>query len=203
MTTTTRSPIPERARGAKFHSADRTRRRTGGFTLVEIMIGAALSSFILAGVLSTFLFMGRSGTNVQNYSEMEAQARKSLEIFAEDVRQASAITWASSTTFTIVVNSANIDYAYDSATAGFYRRAGGVTRKLISGITPGSFTFRAFNVAGSELPLATAADLTAASSSTKQLQISLECQRRNTTVVAATNTVLSARFILRNKVVTA
>ena len=49
----------------------------------------------------------------------------------------------------------------------------------------------------------TVAERSTASSSTKQLQISLEASRSNTTVVAATNTVLSARFILRNKIVTA
>ena len=44
------------------------------------MIGAALSSFILAGVLSTFLFLGRSGANIQNYNDMESQARSALEL---------------------------------------------------------------------------------------------------------------------------
>ena len=48
-----------------------------------------------------------------------------------------------------------------------------------------------------------AAELAAAGTNTKQLQISLQASRTNQTVVAATNTVLSARFILRNKIVTA
>jgi prepilin-type N-terminal cleavage/methylation domain-containing protein len=173
--------------------------RRRGFTLVEVMIGAALSTFILAGVLSTFLFLGRSGANMQNYSDMETQARRGLEMFAEDVRQASAITWNSATSATIVVNSASITYAYDSGTRRFNRNGA----PLITGVTPGSFAFSAFNVAGAEMPLSTAAERTAASSSTKQLQITLEATRTNTTVVAATNTVLSARFILRNKIVTA
>ena len=167
------------------------------------MIGAALSSFILAGVLSTFLFLGRSGVNVQNYTEMEAQAREALEIFAQDVRQASAITWNTDASITLVVNSVNIQYVYDSTAATFTRTSPTSNHLLITGITAGTFAFKAFNVAGTELPLATSANLTTASSSTKQLQISLECSRRNVTVVAATNTVLSARFILRNKVVTA
>ena len=71
------------------------------------------------------------------------------------------------------------------------------------GITPGTFTFKSFNVVGTPLPLTTAAELLAAGSSTKQLQISLEAARTTQTVASATNTVLSARFILRNKVVTA
>jgi Tfp pilus assembly protein PilW len=187
----------------------------GGFTIVEMMVGASLGAFIMAGVLSTFLFLGRSGANVQNYSDMESQARKALETFAEDVRQANAIVWNSEVSVTLTVNAANVVYEYVSAAAatsarpsGFYRTAAGSDRRLISGIKLNSdgtttFTFRAFNIAGTELGVSTAALRTAAGSSTKQLQISLECQRTNTTVVAVTNTVLSARFILRNKIVTA
>lgn len=176
-------------------------RRPGrrGFTLVEVMISAALSTFILAGVLSTFLFLGRSGANLRNYSDMESQARRGLELFAEDVRQASAISWDSETQCTLTVNAASIVYAYNSGTNNFTRN--GVA--IITGITPGTFAFSAFNIAGTKMELDTAAKRTTASSSTKQLQITLEATRTNTTVVDATNTVLSARFILRNKIVTA
>lgn len=197
MTTSTPSPT---------RNAGRARR---AFTLVEVMIGATLASFVLAAVLSTFLFMGRSGTNLRNYSDMEAQARKSLETFAEDIRQSSSITWSSATDFTVVVPqnvgpAKTVRYFYTSAEGTFKRIFdGGAATTLISGITSGTFAFKAYNVAGSEMPLATAANLTAANSSTKQLQISLEAQRQNTTVTAATNLVLSARFILRNKIVTA
>ena len=60
----------------------RNRQRRAGrraFTLVEVMISATLAAFILAGTLSTFLFLGRSGANIRNYSDMESQARKGLE----------------------------------------------------------------------------------------------------------------------------
>jgi len=166
------------------------------------MIGASLASFILAGVLSTFLFMGRSGTNVQNYNDMEAQARKALEYFAEDTRQASGVTWGSdSNTVTLTVSGASIIYYYDPTTRIFYRRDSAGTRSLVSGIT--SFAFSAYNISGNGVALSTAAERTAANGTTKQLQISLEAARSNMTVVAATNTVLSARFVLRNKKVTA
>lgn len=187
MTTITLSPIRRRKPGRR------------GFTLVEVMISAALSTFILAGVLSTFLFLTRSGANLRNYADMESQARRGLELFAEDVRQASAITWNSQVQCTLTVNSASIVYAYDSGARTFTRN--GAT--IITGITPDTFAFSAFNVAGTELELDTATKRTTASSSTKQLQITLEAMRTNTTVVDATNTVLSARFILRNKIVTA
>ncbi|HVZ66147.1 MAG TPA: hypothetical protein VG936_16385 [Lacunisphaera sp.] len=194
MITTTQSPI---------RRPDRQSAGSRGFTLVEIMIGAGLAAFLLAAVLSTFLFMGRSGANLRNYSDMEAQARTALELFAEDSRQASSITWNSNSSVTLSVIGVSVTYAYDSSAGTFSRTASGSTRKLITGITSGTFTFTAYNVNGTSLSLASASDCTASSASTKQIQISLQASRTNTTVVAATNTVLSARFILRNKVVTA
>jgi len=135
MTTITLLPIRKPAR-----------RR--GFTLVEIMIGASLSTFILAGVLSTFLFLGRSGANMQNYTDMETQARRGLEIFAEDVRQASSITWNTAHSATIVVNSARVTYAYDRSPRIFSRNGSA----LITAFTAGLFHLSAFNVPGPAMP---------------------------------------------------
>jgi len=166
------------------------------------MIAAAISSFLLAGVMSTFLFLGRSGANIQNYNDMEAESRKALEIFAEDTRQASAIAWNSNTNVTLTVNSVSVSYYYDSANKIFYRRVGtGTPLSLVSNVT--TFQYSAYSITGSNLPLSSATELTTATKSTKQLQVSLEAVRNTRTVSTASNTVLSARFILRNKRVTA
>lgn len=182
-------------------------KRRGGFTLVELMIGASLGAFILAAVLSTFLFMGRSGANVQNYNDMETQARTALEIFAQDTRQASGIVWTDANTVVLTVATLRVTYQYNPTAQRFARQEVVIatnvvnsTRVLITGIT--SFAFSAYNITGSSVPISTAAERTAANGTTKQLQISLEAARNSTTVVAATNTVLSARFVLRNKRVT-
>lgn len=191
MTTTTPSPTRNRAA---------SRRR--GFTLVEVMIAAALSTFVLTAIMTTFLFMGRSGVNLQNYSDMEAQGRRALERFAEDVRQASAISYTTASHITLTVNGAAVQYKYDSTTQIFSRISGTTTTNLITKIVVGSFAFKAYNVLGTELALVTAANLTAAGTNTKQLQISLQASRTDKTVAQATNLVLSARYILRNKIVT-
>jgi Tfp pilus assembly protein PilW len=200
MTITTRSPIQPRNR-AKGRRA---------FTLVEVMIGASLGSFILAAVLSSFLFLGRSGANLINYTEMETQARKALEYFAEDTRQASAVTWTSSTAVTMIVNSQSIYYTYSSGT--FTRRVeepvGTVisTMTLLTGVqepTTANPFFRAYNINGTQITdFSTATARTTANNTTKQIQISLSASRSNTTVTTATNIVLSARYVLRNKRIT-
>jgi Tfp pilus assembly protein PilW len=181
-------------------SSFRKASRRTAFTLVEMMVGATLSGFILAGVLSTFLFMGRTGANIRNYSDMESQARRALEQFAQDVRQASAVSWTSSSTIALTVNSASVTYAYSSGS--FTRSTAAGTTTLLNGIK--TFSFKAYSITGAEITgIGTSTSLASANLNTKQLQISLEAARTTTTVATATNTVLSARFILRNKRVTA
>lgn len=166
------------------------------------MIGATLSSFILAGVLTTFLFLGRSGANLSNYNDMEAQARKALELFAEDTRQASAVSWASSTAVTLNVNSILTTYTYDSGAGTFNRTRSGTATTLLTGIT--QFNFLAYTITGAAITdFSTASARTTANNLTKQVQISLSAARTSATVAAATNLVLSARYVLRNKRVTA
>jgi len=168
--------------------------------MVEVMIASSLASFVLASILSSFLFIGRSGVNAVNYNDMETQARRALEIFAEDTRQASAISWTNATTVTMTVNTHPVTYTYIAANRAFYRDDGTGNRPVLTGIV--NFTFVPYSITAQVLPLITATDLAIANARTKQLQISLRASRTNQTVVDATNTVLSARFILRNKVVT-
>jgi len=182
-------------------------RRRRGFTLVELLVAAGLSGFILSGILTTFVMLGRSGYNAANYSIMEAEARRALETFSEEARLSSNITWNSSNSITLTVVNASgtylVTYAYDTATSGntskcFYRLPGAASstsarRILVRNIT--DFAFRRYKVVNG-VDYSAANDL-----ETKQIQITLRSVRTGATTVAATNAVLSARVVLRNKVV--
>lgn len=190
MITTTPSPANKPGRPA-----------AAAFTLAEVMIAGSIGAVVLMGVLSTFLFLGRSQANVANYADMEHQAREGLEYFAQDVRQASELHWNSATNMTIRVKGVDVTYAFNSG--DFTRTIAGNTATLIEGIS--DFAFSGYMITGAAVDmsdLSTAAKRAAASSVTKQVQISLRATRSSTTVTTASNTVLSARFILRNKRVT-
>ncbi|ACB73939.1 hypothetical protein Oter_0649 [Opitutus terrae PB90-1] len=164
------------------------------------MIASVLGGLVLVAVLTAFLFLGRSGANIQNYNDMEAQARRALEMFAEDTRQASAVTWTSADSVTLVVDTNTVTYAFSG---GQLTRAvgGGTAKPIVTGIT--SFSFLAYTITGAQITdFSTAAALVTAAKDTKQIQISLATSRTSATVATATNTVLSARFILRNKLIT-
>lgn len=185
----------------------RSRRR--GFTLVEVMIAATISTFVLAGILSAFLLIGRTGFVASSYSELESQTRRGLEIFGNDVRKATNVRWNSAQSVTLSVATAtnattSVTYAYDdqpaSATYGcFYRLLGDATsalpRLVLIRNVAADFMFQRFKLDRDGVTdNAAATDL-----ETKQLQLTLRAGRAGVTTAGANQTALSARYVLRNK----
>jgi prepilin-type N-terminal cleavage/methylation domain-containing protein len=181
----------------------------GGFTLTEVIIATTLSTVVLAGVLSAFLMIGRTGFVASNYSELESQARRGLDVFGSDVRKATDVRWNSSESITLSLATATsattlVTYAYDhqagSATYGcFYRVLGDASsalpRLVLIRNVAADFAFQRFKLDRTgETDNAAATDL-----ETKQLQVSLRATRTGVTTVAANQTALSARYVLRNK----
>lgn len=180
-----------------------------GFTLTEVMTSATLSLLVLAGVLSAFLMIGRTGFLASSYSELEIETRRGLEVFGQDVRKAKDIFWTSNQSITLVVPTATnvtqlVTYAYDPTTGGatsgcFYRLAGDADstnprRILIHGVAS-DFAFQRYKLEQSGVDDNRAAtDL-----ETKQLQVTLRASRAGATTVAANQSALSASYILRNK----
>lgn len=187
-----------------IHSNSRQR----GFTLVELIIGATLGSFVLVGVLTSFLMLARSGAGAVSYSVMESQSRRALEEFSQDVRMASDVAWNSTTSLTLLVpnnyidlavpaNNNRVTYAYDSTAKTFYRMPGLSTATnphttLISNIS--TFVFSRYDRVDNLIDPSVTID-----TSTKRIQLSMLARTSRTTLVDATNNVLSASFILRNK----
>jgi prepilin-type N-terminal cleavage/methylation domain-containing protein len=65
---------------------------TAGFTLVELMISMSLALMIIAAVLSSYLFLGRSLGRLVTQQTLDNEGRRALAYFAQDVRLASGIS---------------------------------------------------------------------------------------------------------------
>jgi len=173
------------------------------------MIAAGLSAFILAGVLTTFVMIGRSGYLASSYSELQDQTRRALDIFGEDVRKAADIRWNNAQSVTLsVVTSTNavnlVTYAYDSepnspTKGAFYRLVGDAASTaprlpLVRNVAP-DFAFQRFKLEQSSgVENAATSDL-----ETKQIQVTFRTSRTGITTVASNQSALSARYVLRNK----
>jgi hypothetical protein len=197
----------------------RTERRpvAAGFSLTEVIIGSSLSVIVLAGVLSAFLMLSRSGMNAAAYSVAEAEIRRAVEQFSQDVRMATTLNWTSSKSLTLTLaapndystfqapNTNQVTYTYDSATRTFYR----LTRPKPAPQAPeilvlvrdvSSFDFHCYKRDDSYMDPA-ASPAPNFNTDAKRIQISLNVRRTGTTLVAANTTMVMASFILRNKLV--
>ena len=191
-----------------------------GFTLTELMISGVLSTVVLAAVLSTFLLILRTGANASNYSELQVQARKALELFSREVRLANSVGSGYSTTSVtlgIPDGSANrvhvayaVTYTFDPVNHEFTRNGpppdnptgASSTTVLVDGVQeiPGINPFNYYRYVTNGGYVDGFATNTAANAlEIKQIEINFIAQRKDVTVTAATNKVLSARFLLRNK----
>jgi len=184
------------------------------------MVTTGISAFILLGVLSSFLMIGRTGANAANYAELEAEARSALEIFSREVRQAYFVeSGYSSTSVTLRIPDSSstrdslgysVTYTFDSS-AGTFSRTGppindpsgtSTTEVLVDGVETISGT-NPLNyyryVTGGGYSSGFTSNTAANGTEIKQIEINFLLRKADTTVTAATNKVLSARFILRNK----
>jgi Tfp pilus assembly protein PilW len=186
-------------------STARRSRRQAGLTLVEVMIASGISSFVMAGVLSVVLMMGRSGISAANYADMEAQSRRAVDEFAQDVRMSSNLTWNNSSSVTLTVpdnyaTSGNqVTYGFDSATTGltarsFYRTPGpasSTASRYVLARNVTTLTFQRFTRTN-----AVAAD----DFSAKRLQLTMNLRTTAQTTVDQNTLVISASYVLRNKI---
>lgn len=183
------------------------------------MISAGLASIILTGVMSTFLMLGRTGANMQNYSDLEAQTRKALEMFSRETRMAYAVSSYSSTSVTLSIPDTSssrtalgyqVTYTFDSGQNRFTRTGPPLDNpagtsstttlvtnvQQITGRSP--FNYYRF-VTGGGYTNGFTSNTAANATEIKQIELNFAAQRQNQTVATATDKVLSARFILRNK----
>lgn len=170
-------------------------------------MASALSALVLAGVLSTFVFIAKTGQRAADYSVTEAQLRRGLEQFGRDAREAVDIRWEGAQRLTFILPNGDVPqviYAYD-ATAGS-ETAGCLYRQPVTGSGPGprqvlvrnlapDFTFVRYKIG-----VAAGVEPAANDLETKQIQVVLRAQTaRLGGGAASTQAATSPRYVLRNK----
>jgi hypothetical protein len=184
------------------------------------MIGATIATVVMAGVLSTYMLLLRSGVRVQNYSTMSAHTRRAFEQLGLDVRMASKLSATvpapsagrskiTSITLTVPFNYTNnsnqVTYAYDSTMRWLYMVPGDGSAYVVpgSGTVPDdqqilirnvtSLTFVRYDKDGVVIPASTTSDVTA-----KRVLCSINVGQSATAVAATTEAIPSAAFAMRN-----
>src|SRR5436309_1111462 len=74
-----------------------------GFTLVELMVATGLTAIVMLALLTSYSMTSRGFLSAGNYSDMERDARVSLDYLSRDVRGATGLTACAATDISIAV----------------------------------------------------------------------------------------------------
>jgi Tfp pilus assembly protein PilW len=179
-------------------------KSTGAFTLAELLIGMSLAMMVMAAVLSSYTFIGRSLFRLVNQQTLITQGQRALAYLAQDVRMAGGISGTPSSASLVLILPTNtgstttVTWAYNS-TAGTLTRtpSSGTALTLLSYLTSSSFSY--YDSAGRSY---TSSTLSAGSylPSIKQVALSFSAQKGES--FNGTQTPVfqggSARLTLRN-----
>ena len=175
--------------------SDKTRRSSHlrGLTLIEVLISLGITTLTLSGLTSSYVFMMRSSIGLGNYVEMNMRSRNGLETFGRDTRAAFQVNEMTANTFDIRVLSPSgpldVTYSFDANKGELVRTEGAISVSILKDVE--SMSFRYYNLLGAETSNATEA---------KKVQLDADMARR-ALYIENTNHVVSARYAMRNRLV--
>lgn len=116
-----------------------------GFTLVEIMFGAGISSIITLGVITSLTFLGRNLVRVAHHSDLQSRAAIASATLQKDVSMTTGVQAISATSLTLTVDKGSavesVSYSYSSATGTVTRTDPAHTYTVLRNVTALHWTF--------------------------------------------------------------
>lgn len=182
----------------EFKTTGSSERRRSGMTIAEILMAIGIGSLVLVALMSFSAFSGRSFAALANYTELEANSRKALDMLSRDLRRATTLTSFTSKRMAMV-DGAGVSTVYEFNTTDKKLTrtvAGGTTEDLLTGVEWSQFRiFQRTPVGGAyEQFDASSGVLTA-----KVVQIDWICARSILGTRQNTESVQSAKIVLRQK----
>jgi len=172
------------------------KRRTAGTTLVEVLVSAGLSSLVLAAVVVFTLYGAKGCAAMGNYTALEKQSRCALDHMTQRIRQAHGVLSFSPTALSIEdVDGTPVNYTFDANARTLSEVKNGTATLLLKDCD--QFTFGVFQrtpVQGTynAYPVATPG-------TGKLVQMSWVCSRRLLGRSLNSETVQSAKIVIRNQ----
>ena len=187
-----------------------------GFSLMEVMVAVTISAFILTSAYAAIISLATGSESLMNYSEMNSQSRKAIELFGRDARATANVNTFSTSRFTLLREvwtgsyyaDRFVTYDYVSA-AGTFSRIENSAVLVKGALVPGAevsrkillydveeLNFKYYRLYDPEIkdydPIArTRLEV-------KHVQIEAKLLR-NVLTNENTNYIISARFMMRNK----
>jgi type II secretory pathway pseudopilin PulG len=170
-------------------------RQQAAFTLVEVMVASVLATLVLLVVVMLSWYSGRSFAAIANYVTLDQTSQFALDKMSREVREARRLTGYTTNSLTLLdVDNNLLQFVYDPETRTLVRVSGGQTNILLTGCDVLQFSKYQRNSISNTFDAYDPAYVT----NTKLIQVSWVCSRNILGAKANTESVQSAKIVLRN-----
>jgi Tfp pilus assembly protein PilW len=177
-------------------------RRSAGWTLIEMMIAVGISTFVMAGLLSSYMFISRTMDATANYEELDRQSRNAIDLITSDIRQCGGLTSFSTNSLSFTnLDGSSLQFSWDGTNYVSYTNAStnlaGCPRSgiLLKGCSYLNFSiFQRNPVAGTTMTFTAATNAALA----KVVVMDWTCRRTNYLSLKDTESVQTAKVVMRN-----
>jgi prepilin-type N-terminal cleavage/methylation domain-containing protein len=172
-------------------------RRSGAFTLVEYMVAVAIGAILLAALMQVVFYTGRSFAALMNYTELDKYSRNALDQMVYKIRQADELKSFSSNRLVFSYLKTNdLVYVYSPSQRTLTEMLQGRSTVLLKGCDVVTFAIFQRNTASGTFDQFPA---TMSNSVVKLVQLNWTCSRNVLGARINTESVQSAKIVLRNQ----
>ena len=170
------------------------RKKIAALTLIELMIGSAIASLLLATIFALSSYTVRSFAAISNYVTLERGSRNALDRLSMMIREADGVTDFRTNRIQLSYHGTPLIYSYDAETKTLAQTHNGETITLLTDCDSFRFDILQRNtVSGSydQYPAALA------EAEAKIVQVSWVCSRRLVNNLINTESAQSAKIVIR------
>jgi len=179
------------------------RARTGGTTLVELLVAVGVGGMVFAAVGSLVFYSGRSFAALANYVDLDNTSRSALDKMSSEIRQANRLITYSPTNLCFEIvdpktgATTTLTYTYDSVAGKLNRIYTNQTTTLLKEISPNALKFSMYqrNPVGGTVDQYSTTDPALC----KVVQLSWTCSRKVLGKKSTTESVQSAKIVIRKE----
>ena len=171
-------------------------RKARAFTLMEILVAGGVGALLMIILAQVTFFTGRSFAALMNYTELDRFSRNALDQMVYKIRQCDNLKSYSSNKLVFSYQTTNdLVYTYSPTAKTLTETVGTKTKTLLTGCDELSFAIYQRNTAAGTYDQFPA---TITNSAVKLVQLTWTCSRKVLGAQVNTESVQSAKIVIRN-----
>jgi hypothetical protein len=172
-------------------------RRGAAFSLVELLVAIGIGAVILAALMQVIFYTGRSFAALMNYTELDKYSRNALDQMVYKIRQADELkSFTSNRIVFSYLKTNDLVYEYSPEKRVLSEELQGHTKIILKGCDNLSFLIFQRNTASGTFEQFPA---TLTNNAVKLVQLNWTCSRNVLGARINTESVQSAKIVLRNQ----